>query len=140
MSNEFDITEFKGAAERHWHHHAPCNHLLWRVTEGEGDWRIEVAPVYQEVVGGEQDGQRVWSGFAFDVSGFLAERGVLVQSVVASSYCVECSETPYVGIKGTYLGKPFELRLHLEPIPGTPPVEVIDTIKMQVRDIRENQP
>lgn len=136
----FGITEFKQVVERHWHHHAPCHHLLWRVTESDKGEQIEVSPVYQEVVGGEQDGQRVWSGFGFDVSGFVAERGVLVQSVVASSYCVECSQTPYVGIKGMYLGKPFGLRLHLEPIPDTPPVEVIDTIKMQLRDIRENQP
>lgn len=136
----FDITDFKQAVERHWHHHAPCRHLLWR-ENGEGDsFQVEVAPVYQEVVGGNQDGMTVWSGFRFDLSGFLAERGVLAEGVVAASYCVECSETPYVGIKGTYLGKPFGLRLHLEPIPGTPPVEVIDTIKMQVRDIQEKQP
>ena len=96
--------------------------------------------MYQGIVGGEQDGQKVWSGFRFDLSGFLAECGVLAGSVVAASYCVECAETPYLDLRGTYLGRPFKLRLHLEPIPGTAPVEVIDTINMQVRKIKERQP
>lgn len=136
----FAITEFKQAVERHWHHHAPCHHLLW-LENGEGDhFQAEVAPVYQEVVGGEQDGMTVWSGFRFDLSGFLAERGVLTEGVMAASYCTQCAETRSLDLRGTYLGRPFKLRLHLEPIPGTPPVEVIDTIKQQVRDIKEKQP
>jgi hypothetical protein len=140
MTDTFDITEFKRAVEQRWTPHALSRSLLWNVNDtGEGE-RIEVAPVFQEVVGGEQDGMTVWSGFRFDLSGFLAERGVLVESVLAASYCTECSETPYIGIKGTYFGKSFRLKLHLEPIPNTEPVEIIDTIKHQVRDIQEKQP
>lgn len=140
MKSEFDIDGFKHAVERHWRHHAPCNHLLWQVNDGDDGWQIEVAPVYQEVVGGDQDGQRVWSGFDLDVSDLLAERGMLAACVHAASFCTQCAETPHVGVRGTYLGRPFNLRIHLEPVPGTLPVEVIDTIKMQVRDIKEKQP
>lgn len=139
MTSEFDIIGFKRAVEKNWHHHAPCHHLLWR-ENGEGDtFQVEVAPVYQQVVGTKDDGLTVWAGFQFDVGGFLAERGVFSEGVVASSYCVECSETPSLDVRGTYLDRPFKLRLHLEPIPGTPPVEIIDTINMQVRDIKERQ-
>lgn len=139
MTDEFDIASFRQAVERHWRHHALSRSLLYVHETGEGE-RIEVAPVFQEVVGGEQDGMKVWSGFRFDLSGFLAERGVRAESILASSYCVGCAETPYVDLRGTYFGKAFSLRLHLEPIPGTTPVEIIDTLKQHVRDIKENPP
>src|SRR5690349_14089617 len=131
-----NITEFKKAVERHWHYHAPCQTLLWNVRETEEGMQIDVAPTFQEVVGGEQDGMKVWAGFRYDISGLLAERGILIESILASSYCIECSETPYIGIKGSYFGESFRLKLHLEPIPKSEPVEIIDTIKQQVRVIK----
>lgn len=134
MTDSFDIAGFKRAVERHWRHHAPSNHLLWKVTEGDG-WEIEVAPVFQEVVGSKDDGMMVWSGFRFDLSGFLAERGVSVENVLAASYCTECNETPYIGITGTYYAKVFDLRILLEPVPRSAPVEALDTLTGQVRAI-----
>ena len=134
------ITDFKQAVERHWQHHAMCQHLLWKVEQGNDGEQIEVAPVFQEVVGGEQDGMTVWSGFRFDFSSFLAERGVLVDGLLASSYCQGCSDTPYLLVSGSYFGRAFSLRLHLEPIPGTAPVEIIDTLKNETRAITEKQP
>lgn len=134
-----NIAEFKQAIERHWRYHAPCRTLMWNVQEADDGWQIEVAPIFQEVVGGDQDGSRVWAGFRFNASALMAERGFLVESILASSYCIECSETPYIGIKGSYFGESFRLKLHLEPIPNSEPVEIIDTIKQQVRDIKEKQ-
>jgi hypothetical protein len=128
---------FKQAVERHWRHHAPCGHLNWLVKESDDSLQIEVAPVFQEVVGGGQDGSHVWAGFRFDLSRFLAERGILVESLIAASFCTECNETPYIGIRGTYFSQPFALRIHLEPIPGSAPVEVIDMLTGQVRAIEE---
>ncbi len=140
MPHTFEISDFKQAVERHWRYHAPSRTLQWKVTDTEDGWQIEVAPTFQEIVGGEQDGMKVWARFQFDVSAFLAERGVLVESVLAASYCVECAETPHFIIRGTYLGESFRLKLHLEPIPNTEPMEVIDTIRQQLRDIKEKQP
>lgn len=134
------IEEFKQSVSRHWKHHAPCLHLNWKVEATDDGWQISVAPIYQEVVGGQQDGEKVWSGFRFDLSAFFAEWGLLVESVNAASFCVECNETPYVGVRGTYFAKPFNLRVHLEPIPGSTPVEAIDILKGQVRAIEEKQP
>jgi len=139
MTDTFDIDAFRQAVERHWRYHAPCETLLWEVLEDDDGWQIEAAPVFQEVLGGDQDGSKVWAGFRFDVSGLLAERGVLVERVLAASYCVECAETPHMGVRGTYFGESFRLKLHLEPIPNTEPVEIIDTLKQQVRAIQERQ-
>jgi len=139
MTDTFEVSDFKQAVERHWRYHAPCETLLWNVREADDECQIEVAPVFQEVVGGDLDGSKVWAGFRFDVSAFLAERGVSVENLLASSYCIECSETPYIIVRGTYFGRAFSLRLHLEPIPNSEPVEIIDTIKHQVRDIKEKQ-
>ncbi len=134
------LEDFKRAVSRHWKHHAPCQHLNWLVKEGDEGLLIEVAPPFQEVVGGDQDGSKVWAGFRFDLSAFLAEWGLLVENVVAASYCVECTDTPYIGIKGTYYAKAFDLRIRLEPIPDSAPVEIIDILKHQVRAIEEKHP
>lgn len=139
MTPTFEISDFKRVVERHWHYHALCRTLMWNAIDGDGSWQIEVAPAFQEVVGGEQDGMKVWAGFQFDVSAFLAERGVRVVSVLAASYCVECAETPSILIKGSYFGDQFSLKLHLEPVPNTKPMEVIDVLKHQVQDIQERQ-
>lgn len=139
MPDTFEISDFKQAVERHWLYHAPCETLLWNVQRADDEWRIEVAPAFQEVVGGYQDGSKVWSGFRFDASAFLAEHGVLIESVMASSFCTECSETPYIGIKGTYFGESFRLKLHLEPIPNSEPVEIIDVLNNETRAITEKR-
>lgn len=132
-----NINIFKQTVERHWKHHAPSQHLNWKVEATDDGWQIAVAPVYQEIIGGQQDGEKVWAGFRFDLSAFLAERGLLVENVLVASYCTQCVETPYVGIKGSYYAQAFDLRVHLEPIPGSAPVEVIDFISGRIRAIAE---
>jgi len=59
MPHTFDIAEFKQAVERHWRYHAPSRTLHWKVTEAEDGWNLEAAPVFQEIVGGDQDGSKV---------------------------------------------------------------------------------
>lgn len=138
--DEFDIASFKQAVERCWEHHGNCHHLLWSINKrDDGVWQIEAAPVYQEVLGGEDDGKKVWTGFEFDLSGFLTEQDVFALEYGAVSYCVECNATPILAIRGRYLGQPFVMKLHLEPIPESEPVEIIDTLKGEVRAIEENQ-
>lgn len=140
MATTFNIEDFKEAVERNWRYHARSHSLLWRIHEEDEEWKIEVAPVFQEVYGGGDDGRRLWAGFLFDVGDFAAERGVLVEHQAVASYCVECSPTPFLAIKGTYYGRGFFMKLHLEPIAGTEPAELIDTIKNEVRELRETQP
>jgi hypothetical protein len=111
--------------------------VAWAVASDPhtGEAQVEVAPVFQEVYGGEEDGRRVWTGFRFDLSGFAAEPGVEVREAGAVSYCAGCSPTPALAVRGAYLGHPFALRLHLEPVPGGEPVEVIDAINHTTRPI-----
>jgi hypothetical protein len=114
VTGGFDTTGFRQAVERHWRHHAPGNRLDWKA--GDGGTRFDVAPSLRKI-----DGQRVWSGFDFDLGGFLAEPGVASAAIRVGSYCGECAETPTLDIGGTYRGTPFRLVVHLEPIRGRPP-------------------
>jgi len=134
--DKFDIAGFRQAVENHWQHHGNCRHLNWSVTErDDGVWQIEVAPVYQEVLGSKDDGMKVWTGFEFDLSGFFGEQEVFALEFGAASYCLDCNATPIIGVRGRYQGQPFVLKLHLEPIPDSEPVEIIDTLKGEVRAI-----
>ena len=134
-----NIEDFKEAVERNWRYHARSHSLLWRTQEEGGEWKIEVAPVFQEVYGGDDDGKRVWAGFLFDTGDFSREEGVWVQEQAVASYCQECTDYPKLMLKGKYRGHQFMLHLFLEPIAGTEPVELIDTIKNEVRELRETQ-
>jgi len=135
--DQFDIDGFKQAVEHRWEHHGNSHHLLWSINErDDGVWQIEVAPVYQEVLGGEDDGKKVWTGFEFDLSGFLKGQDVFALEFGAASYCVECNATPIIAVRGRFQGQPFVLKLHLEPIPDSEPVEIIDTLKNEVRAIK----
>ena len=51
-----------------WRHHGPCSnlHVSCAFDNDSGEWVIVAAPVYQEVLGGEDDGKTVWTGFVFE--------------------------------------------------------------------------
>lgn len=135
--DKFDIAGLRQAVENHWHHHGNCHHLNWSVFERDDDvWQIGVAPIFQEVFGGEDDGKNVWMGFELDLSGFFAEPGVFALEFGAVSYCIDCNATPIIGVRGRYQGVPFVMKLHLEPIPDSDPVEIIDTLNGEVRAIK----
>lgn len=137
--DEFDVAGLRQAVETHWQHHGNCQHLLWSIQEADDKegWKIEVAPIYQEILGSKDDGMKVWTGFEFDLSGFFGEPGVFALAFVAVSYCIDCCPTPTIGVRGRYHGQPFMLKLHLEPIPDSDPVEIIDTMKQEIRTRRE---
>lgn len=141
IPEELDIAGFRQAVENHWQHHGNCHHLNWSVTErDDGVYQIEVAPVFQEVLGSKDDGMKVWTGFEFDLSGFFAEQEeVFALGFGAVSYCVDCNATPIIAVRGRYKGQPFVMKLHLEPIPQSETVEIIDTLKGEIRAIEENQ-
>lgn len=136
--DEFDIAGFQAALEKHWHYHAKCQNLSWaHVERDDGICEIEVAPVFQELYGGVDDGKKVWVGFEVRLGGFFTEPGVEVEDFGAVSYCVDYSPTPAIPIRGTFRGLPFVLKLMLEPVPGSEPIEIVDTIKAELRTIRE---
>ena len=137
----FPKADLRRAIERHWSHHAPCNSISVEVRyrPERNDWSVVVSPPFQEVVGGSQDGEKVWAGFDLDISGLLDEPEFEVDAMGAASYCVQCCPTPFVGFKGRFKGKPFFLRIGLEPIPDSKAVETVDTVRNQVRPVEKSR-
>jgi hypothetical protein len=122
-----------------WQYHAPCSHInmqAWWDDQLETPcWQIKAAPVYQEVYGGDEDGKRVWAGFIFDVMDFSRAPGVWVQEQAVASYCQECTAYPKMMLRGKFQGHLFFLHVYLEPIEETETIEIIDTIKQEIRDM-----
>ena len=126
---------------KHWEYHAPCEHINIKASLDRNSkcWLIQAAPVYQEVYGGDEDGKKVWSGFLFDVGDFSKEIGVWVQEYAIASYCQECTDHPKIMIKGKFQGHQFYLNVFLEPVAETEPVEIIDTIEKQIREVPQKE-
>ena len=126
---------FTRLIEKSWVHHGPCRNLHVSSTfdTDSGEWLIVAAPAFQEVLGGEDDGKTVWTGFVFQVDKLL--RVMMVENISAASVCNECNPTPALVIRGRYRGHRVVLKVCLEPVPGSPVVELIDTIKHEIRDV-----
>ncbi len=121
---------------RSWQHHGPCSnlHVSCAFDADNGEWLVVAAPVFQEVFGGEDDGKTVWTGFMFQADKLL--RTMTVNSVSAASICQQCSPTPALMIRGRYRGHRINLKVLLEPIPGSAVVEIIDTLKCEIRRVQ----
>lgn len=137
----FPEADLRRAVERHWRHHAPCNSISVEVRyrPERSDWSIVVSPPFQEVGGGSQDGEKVWAGFDFDISGLLDEPEFEVDAMGAASYSVRFSPMPFLGFKGRFQGKPFFLRIGLEPIPDSQTLEIVDTVRNRVRPLEKSR-
>lgn len=134
----FDEADLKTAVRRHWQYHAACNQVYWSSHLQDDDaLEIDAAPVFQEVFGGEDDGRTIWAAYQFDMLGFANE--VDCSEVVALSACVEHSLEPVVGIRGSFHGQPFILRLHLVPLANSDTREIYDSLRNEVRAIEEEQ-
>jgi hypothetical protein len=121
--------------ERSWLYHGPCGGCQLSVVfnTDNSEWQIVAAPVFQEVLGGEDDGKTVWTGFVFQAEKLL--RAMTVESIGAASVCNQCSPTPALVIRGRYRGHRVKLKILLEPIPGSPVAEIIDTLRFEIRDL-----
>lgn len=129
------LTRIIRLVESSWAHHGPCRslHVSCAFDTDSGEWLILAAPVFQEVLGGEDDGKTVWTGFVFHTEKLL--RAMAVESISAASVCNGCCPTPSLVIRGRYRGHRVGLKVLLEPIPGSAAVELIDTLNFQVRDV-----
>jgi hypothetical protein len=125
---------FNRLIQRSWANHGPCGnlHVSTAFDNDSGEWVIVAAPVFQEVLGGEDDGKTVWTGFVFEADKLL--RAMTVESISAASVCNECSPTPALVIRGRYRGHRVRLKVLLEPVPGSPVAEIIDTLRFEIRD------
>lgn len=128
------ITRLIDLIHGHWNYHGPCDHINVQCYHDQHHgWVVNVAPVYQEVYGGSDDGKKVWTGFVFDVGTFVRVRGLHVEDITVASYCNQCSPCPRLMIRGKFRGRPIFLNVWLEPIRETATVEVLDTIAGRVQ-------
>src|SRR5262249_8623373 len=59
-----------------WEWHSPALQIGFRYIkpdQADDSWEIWAYPAVQEIVGGREDGETVWSGFNFDVLEFLSD-------------------------------------------------------------------
>lgn len=122
-----------------WQYHVPCKTLDMGSYQDEntGIWNLKIAPVFQEVYGGEADGKKVWAGFVFNVGNFSRAERVEVQEYMVVSACSECNNHPKLLIMGKYRGHHFCLHVFMEPLSEGPTVEMIDTKKQEVTPIQQ---
>ncbi|HBJ33568.1 MAG TPA: hypothetical protein DDZ51_02170 [Planctomycetaceae bacterium] len=137
MSETFDEIGFETIIVRHWLYHRICRHRMWSATKlDDGVMQISMAPVFQQILGGPEDGTLVWASFSMRLNELFAEPNLEVTEFGFRSYCEKNTPTPVIGIRGHYKLHPFTLTIHLEPLLETDPIEVVDTIKNQTRAIR----
>src|ERR1041384_1931892 len=70
------LNELQEKVANCWEWHSPALQIGFRYAkpdQGEDFWEIWAYPAVQEIVGGKEDGETVWSGFNFDVLEFLAD-------------------------------------------------------------------
>src|SRR5450631_3222453 len=69
-----DDLQERVASCREWH--SPALQVTFRCAKPDQNddfWEIWAYPAVQEIVGGKEDGETVWSGFNFDVLQFLTD-------------------------------------------------------------------
>ena len=137
--NELEDT-LRRLVERHWHHRSVCGQVYW-IAQWQTELellRCHAAPVLQEVFGGEDDGQIHWTAIWFEFDAFGCEPEIEIQAIKGTSVCIPCDfVTPFVAMRVELNGEPFELLIHLAPIPTSPPLEILDMLTGQVRPIEK---
>jgi hypothetical protein len=108
-----------------WEWHSPALQIGFRYAEPDQDddfWEIWAYPAVQEIVGGKEDGETVWSGFNFDVLEFLTDFEPEVVSI-STRLLVDPSELTF---EGKFQGQSVLLHLYLEPPEDAEVTEIVD--------------
>lgn len=71
----------------------------------------------------------------FQVDEFMRASDVSVEQFAVASYCNHCNPAPKVILVCKYKGHKFRLQVFLEPLAGTEVVEIIDTLRCEIRAI-----
>ena len=124
MSDEW-LDEFLEKIAGCWEWHAPALQIGFRYArpdQGDDSWEVWAYPAVQEIVGGKEDGETVWSGFNFDVLGFLD--GFEPEAVGISTG--QPSQPPELTFEGRFRGQEVFLHLCLEPPEDAEATEIVD--------------
>jgi hypothetical protein len=134
----FGDEDLHRAVERHWHHYGECLSIDWSADETDEALACEVAPILQEILGGADDGDLVWSGFDFDLTGFIAEPGIEIEQIAIESMIAGLGRMPGVTIRGCVQSLPFVLRLYQSPT-SSDPQESLHFRKLRVIPFKEKR-
>ena len=108
-----------------WEWHSPALPIRFRSAKpkkGDDYWEIWAYPALQEVVGGKEDGETVWSGFTFDVLQFLTD--FEPEAVVVST--PQTADSYEMIFEGKFRGQGVLLHLGLEPPEDATATEIVD--------------
>jgi hypothetical protein len=108
-----------------WEWHSPALQISFRYTKPDQDddfWEIWVYPAVQEIVGGKEDGETVWSGYDFDVLTFLDD----FEAEAVGLSTRHPSHPSEITFEGKFRGQGVLLHLCLEPPDDAEATEVVD--------------
>ena len=108
-----------------WEWHSLALEIGFRYAKpdkGDDYWEIWAYPAVQEIVGGKEDGQTVWTGFNFDVLQFLTDFEPEVVAI-STHQPVHPSELTF---EGKFRGRGVFLHLCLEPPEDAKTTEIVD--------------
>ena len=108
-----------------WEWHSPAAQIEFQyVQPGPDDdfWEIWAYPPVQEIVGGKDDGETVWSGFNFDVLEFLNE----LEPESLSFSTRQLTRPPEMTFEGKFCGNYVFLHIGFEPPEDAEATEIID--------------
>ena len=124
MSDKW-LDELQQKVANCWECHSPALQIGFRYVRpdrADDFWEIWAYPAVQEIVGGKEDGETVWSGFDFDLLGFLD--GFEPEAVGISTG--QPSQPPELTFEGRFRGQEVFLHLCLEPPEDAGATEIVD--------------
>jgi hypothetical protein len=128
------IRDIQRVIRKNWHPLGLTDALNWLIEEDDQGWSIQMAPVYQEVVGGEQDGDVVWTPFVLDLGNLLQDLAPVLRVAGFAATCphMQFGTGPMLLIDGRYGEAPIAIAVHLEPPAEASATEVLDVIQQHV--------
>ena len=124
MSNKW-LEQFQEKIAACWQWHSPAVEIGVRYVKPDQEddfWEIWAYPAVQEIVGGKEDGETVWSGFNFDIQGFLTE----FEPDAVGLSTRQLSDPSELTFEGQFRGQGVFLHLLLEPPEDAEATEIID--------------
>lgn len=108
-----------------WEWHSPALQIGFRYAKPDKNdsfWEIWAYPAVQEIVGGKEDGERVWTGFNFDVLEFLKDFKAEAVGVRTRRDTLPSELT----FEGDFRGRGVVLHLCMEPPEDAEATEIVD--------------
>jgi hypothetical protein len=122
-----------------WEWHSPALQIGLRYAKPDQEddfWEIWAYPAVQEIVGGKEDGETVWSGFNFDVLQFLADFEAEAVDICTRPHIHPAELT----LEGKFRGQDVFLHVCLEPPKDAKATEILDLRGDDGPVVRDKEP